>query len=329
MSARPDMAEAASGSAGGALEGAAGVSLRDAYRHCEAVTRSQAGNFYWGIRLLPRERRQAMCAVYAFARRVDDIGDGTLAEARKLRGLEAEAEALARLPASPGADPVMIALADAYVRFPLPPDALPALIEGVRMDVEGAAYESFDELVLYCRRVAGAIGRACLSIFRLRDPEGTDRAHADALADDLGVALQLTNILRDLREDAENGRVYLPAEDLWRFGVIAKGSGGGAEAIASGARGTGAAAEWVDGLVRFEADRAQHWFGRGIALASLLDRQSAACVLAMAGIYRRVLERIAADPERVLRERVSLSPREKALVATRSLLGAGAPSGGG
>jgi 15-cis-phytoene synthase len=313
---------------------------REAYRECETITRSAAANFHYGIRLLSPPRRRAMCAVYAFARRVDDIGDGTLAHEEKLSRLDTQARALAALPGGEGglsaSDPVMVALADAYVRFDVPPDALQALIAGVRMDVEGVSYESFDELVRYCRRVAGAIGRACLAIFALRDPAGTDRATAQRLADDLGVALQLTNILRDLREDAEGGRVYLPAEDLRRFGLIAAGDeckaaativrladraaidGDGAAAV-----GEPAEAGWLDALVRFQADRARTWFDRGMTLAPLLDRRSAACLLAMAGIYSRLLIRIAADPERALRERVSLPMREKAWVAARGMLGGG------
>ncbi len=335
------------------------TSTREAYRQCEAITRRTAANFYYGIRLLSPERRRAMCAVYAFARRVDDIGDGTLPREEKLRRLDAQRRALAALPDdrvetaagavapaggptaepepprvtgvapdAPRDDPVMVALADAYVRFDVPPDALLALIAGVRMDVEGLTYESFDELVLYCRRVAGAIGRACLAIFALRDPAGTDRAAAQRLADDLGVALQLTNILRDVREDAEGGRVYLPAEDLRRFGLIAAGDESRAastimrlaDARGTGSDGDAAEAGWLDALVRFQADRARGWFDRGMALAPLLDRRSAACLLAMAGIYSRLLTRIAADPECALRERISLPMREKAWVAARSML---------
>ncbi len=285
----------------------AALSTAEAYRRCEEITRRSAANFYYGIRLLAPERRRAMCAVYAFARRVDDIGDGQLAREEKLRLLDEQARTLA----APGVgDPVMVALADAYARFQVPVDALEALIEGVRMDVEGVTYESFDELVLYCRRVAGAIGRACLAIFALRDPAGTDRAQAARLADDLGVALQLTNILRDVREDAQNGRVYLPAEDLHRFGVIPPGEG--REQL-----------ERMSALVRFQAERARGWFDRGIALAPLLDRRSAACLLAMAGIYSKLLDRIAADPQRALSERISLGAHEKAWVAARSMLGGG------
>lgn len=313
------------------------VDIADAYRHCEAVTRTEAANFFWGIRLLSAERRRAMCAVYAFARRVDDIGDGTLATEEKLRRLDVQARALAALesaapPAQGPGDPVMLALADANARFPLPPSALGELIEGVRMDVAGVTYESFDELVLYCRRVAGAIGRVCLAIFGLRGAPG-DAPGAEAMADDLGVALQLTNILRDVREDAENGRVYLPSEDLRRFGLIARSEEpGGPKKLVAVARAAGALAsparqqddvERLAALLRFEADRARRWFERGMALAPLLDRRSAACVLAMAGIYRRLLDRIEEDPEAATRRRVSLPAHEKAWVAARGMLGAG------
>ncbi len=310
----------------------------EAYRHCESVTRAQAANFFYGIRLLPRERRRAMCAVYAFARRVDDIGDGTLAREEKLRRLDAEARALASITPGPagagdgahGADPVMVALADTQRCFALPAGALDELIEGVRMDVTDTTYEQFEDLVLYCRRVAGAVGRVCLAIFGLREDAGADLSQAEALADDLGVALQLTNILRDLREDAENGRVYLPAEDLRRFGLLSAAERGTAPEerdageLAQRAVEVLQALVGADELVRFEAERAREWFERGIALAGMLDRRSAACVLAMAGIYRRLLERIDEHPEQAVCRRMTLPAREKAWVAARGMLGVGA-----
>jgi 15-cis-phytoene synthase len=326
--------------------------VADAYSHCEAVTRSEAANFYYGIRLLPRDRRRAMCAAYAFARRVDDIGDGTLDSEEKLRLLDAQEQALAamgldgrREPSEPpggvGEDPVMVALADAQQRFALPVDALEELIEGVRMDVTGVSYETFEDLLPYCRRVAGAIGRVCLAFFGLRDGARADMASVERLADDLGVALQLTNILRDMREDAENGRVYLPAEDLRRFGVLAAAGESSHAADPPAQQLLGALAragtqpnrhiaveqEQLDqlcALVRFEAARAAQWFDRGLAMTELLDRRSAACVLAMAGIYRRLLERIEAHPEQSLSRRMSLPAHEKAWVAARGMLGAGA-----
>jgi phytoene synthase len=295
------------------------VEVADAYRDCEALTRAQAANFFYGIRLLPGERRRAMCAVYAFARRIDDIGDGTLEPGEKLRRLDAEARAVEAIDV-PAQDFVMVALADARQRFPLPLDALSELIEGVRMDVTGTTYESFDELVVYCRRVAGGIGRLCLAIFGLRaDARGeAARARAQGLANELGVALQLTNILRDVREDAENGRVYLPREDLRRFGVVVTvGS-------PDGPLGDAQQLEHLSALVRFECERAREWFDRGLELTRMLDRRSAACVLAMAGIYRRLLERIEAHPEEVARRRMSLPAHEKAWVAARGMLGVGA-----
>jgi phytoene synthase len=277
--------------------------LAVAYRHCERVTRQRAGNFFYGIRLLPPAKRRAMCAVYAFAREVDDVGDGDLPSESKLAALDG---IHARLHSSNGAvrQPMNVALDDAIERFDLPVDALEDLIEGVRMDVYPASYESFDELVLYCRRVAGSIGRLCLAIFGASDPH-----RASELADDLGVAMQITNILRDVREDFDNGRIYLPREDLVRFGCedFPEGSADGASA-----------------LIAFEAARGREWFDRGLELVPLLDTRSASCVLAMTGIYRRVLERIDESPELVMHQRVSLPGWEKAWVAARSLVEAAA-----
>jgi 15-cis-phytoene synthase len=324
--------------------GSASISLIEAYDRCEAITRAEAANFYYGIRLLPRERRRAMCAAYAFARRVDDIGDGALDPAEKRHRLAVAAAQLAALESgdasSFGSDPVLVALDDARRRFSLPPGALGELIEGVRMDLDGVSYESFEELVLYCRRVAGAIGRVCLAIFDTRGgggeaaanasvggAGGLDRAQIESLADDLGVALQLTNILRDVREDAENGRVYLPAEDLRRFGLIGPRDTGDATQLLAAIGGAdggpphpGASEQAMSALVHFEAERAQQWFDRGMGLVPLLDRRSAACVAAMAGIYHRLLERIEADPGQALRTRASLSGGEKARVALRSIV---------
>ncbi len=290
--------------------------MERAYARCEAITRARAANFYWGIRLLARERRHALSAAYALARRIDDIGDGELAREQKLRLLAEEQQALELLrdgAAAPASDPVLLALADAHGRFGLPLGAFVELIEGVRMDVLGVGYESFDELVRYCRHVAGTIGRICLAIFALRG--GGERGEeTQRLADDLGVALQLTNILRDVREDAERGRVYLPAEDLRSFGIAD---------LPAALRGEAAAARLPE-LIGFEARRAQQWFDRGLQLLPRLDRRSAACVVAMAGIYRRLLERIEREPAQVIVRRVSLPASEKAWVAVRGLLSASA-----
>jgi len=277
---------------------AGGEQVQEGYRACEALTRAEAANFYYGIRLLPADKRRAMCAVYAFARQVDDIGDGEASDSDKLARLQAARDGLR----SPQGDPMRLALADAQARFGLPGDALEDLIAGVEMDVRGESYETFDQLVLYCRRVAGTIGRLCLAIFGSSDP-----SRAQSLADDLGVAMQLTNILRDVREDSERGRVYLPAEDRRRFG---------SEDLRN------MQADQVANLITFEVERAREWFGRGLRLLELLDGRSAACVAAMTGIYRRILDRIAVQPEAVLEGRISLPAWEKTWVALRSLTGA-------
>ncbi len=285
----------------------AAVEVEFAYRECERVTRSQAANFYYGIRLLPRFKRQAMCAAYAFARRVDDIGDdGGHDRGVQLELLAREREAVAALAAGrPHTDdPVAVALAHANRYYNLPLDALALLIDGVERDVIGSDYESFDELVNYCRCVAGSVGRLCVAIFS----DGAADAHAHRLADDLGVAMQLTNILRDIVEDHERGRVYLPAQDRERFGCK--------DLFA-------AEPHAVSALVHFEAQRAAEWFARGLPLVEQLDLRSASCLQAMAGIYGRILERILADPGQVMAGRISLSPLEKTWVAARSLAIAG------
>ncbi|MFF4172962.1 presqualene diphosphate synthase HpnD [Streptomyces sp. NPDC001744] len=287
--------------------------VQAAYSYCEAVTGQQARNFAYGIRLLPTEKRQAMSALYAFSRRVDDIGDGTLGPAAKRERLEATRDLLDRIRAGKieedDTDPVAVALADSAGRFPIPLDGLDELIDGVLMDVHGATYETWDDLKVYCRCVAGAIGRLSLGVFGTH-PGAPGAYRAPEYADTLGLALQLTNILRDVREDAGNGRTYLPADDLAKFGC---GDGFGSATPPEGSD--------FAGLVHFEVRRARALFAEGYRLLPLLDRRSGACVAAMAGIYRRLLDRIERDPGAVLRGRVSLPGREKAYVAVRGLSG--------
>ncbi|WP_309049862.1 presqualene diphosphate synthase HpnD [Streptomyces sp.] len=287
--------------------------VRAAYGYCEAVTGQQARNFAYGIRLLPAGKRQAMSALYAFSRRVDDIGDGALPPEEKRERLEATRAVLDRIRggeiAEDDTDPVAVALADAARRFPIPLGGLDELIDGVLMDVRGATYETWDDLKVYCRCVAGAIGRLSLGVFGTQPgAAGADRA--PEYADTLGLALQLTNILRDVREDAAGGRTYLPADDLAKFGCQ---DGFAADTPPAGAD--------FAGLVHFEARRARALFTEGYRLLPLLDRRSGACVAAMAGIYRRLLDRIERDPGAVLRGRVSLPGHEKAYVAVRGLSG--------
>jgi len=284
--------------------------VRVAYEHCEQVTRTQARNFSYGIRLLPPCKRRALSAVYAFARRVDDIGDGTLPAADKLAALADARSAVAALERdgarAAAGDPVLVALADAARRHPIPLGAFAELVDGCEADVRGTSYATFGELEHYCRCVAGSIGRLSLGVFGSRDL-GT----AEPLADALGIALQLTNILRDIREDLINGRVYLPAEDLERFGAVLRPERADVLAGEPG----------LEDVVRFEARRAFGWYATGLRLLPLLDRRSAACTGAMSGIYLRLLKQIAAAPAAALRQRQSLPGKEKALVAARALAG--------
>ncbi len=281
--------------------------VRAAYQHCQQVTRTQARNFAYGIMLLPPGKREALSAVYAFARRIDDIGDGPLPAAEKLAALAQARAVVAALCSGeppPADDQVLVALADAAARYPIPLAAFGELIDGCEADVTGARYATFGELEHYCRCVAGSIGRLSLGVFGSREP-GT----AEPLADALGVALQLTNILRDIREDLGNGRVYLPGEDLEAFGVrLAPGM-----AVRPDER--------LISLVRFEAQRALGWYAAGLRLIPLLDRRSAASAGAMAGIYLRLLERIRRMPAAALARRMSLPAAAKAAVAVRALAG--------
>jgi phytoene synthase len=280
-----------------------------AYAECERITREQARNFSWGVQLLPATKRNALSAVYAMARRIDDIGDGTLPDDQKLR-LLAESRDHATRPAEFPDDPVCLALADAAVRLPIPLAAFGELVDGCEMDVTGRSYDSLDELVTYCRCVAGSIGRLSLGVFQPA-LSGAAVTEAAQIADSLGIALQLTNILRDVREDLLNGRVYLPKQDLALFGVtLATDSTGALDAQ------DGALAQ----LVRYEAARAGDWYDRGLRLLPLLDYRSAASCAAIAGIYRELLRRIAANPSGMMSGRMALSTQDKLWFATRSLV---------
>jgi 15-cis-phytoene synthase len=306
------------------------VDTEEAYRECERITWSQARNFAYGIRLLPAGKRHALAAVYAFARRIDDIGDGTLPAEQKISDLEEAREAILCLSRTTADtknvnndDPVLTALTDVAKRFSVPMAAFGELIDGCVADVRGTTYETLDDLLYYCRCVAGSIGRLSLGIFRGDRgvaPRGwqsgaTDPEVQEKLADELGLALQLTNILRDVREDYQQGRVYLPAEDLARFGCELDPAAGGEPFPDPGQRARFAA------LVEFEAERARERYATGMRLMPTLDCRGAAGTGAMAGIYRRLLERIAQRPAAVLRGRISLSAGEKALVAAQALAG--------
>jgi phytoene synthase len=239
-----------------------------AYAEVERLTRQRARNFAYGIMVLPREKRRAIAAIYAFARRVDDVADGELGTEEKLALLH---DLRAQLDAPPGEDAMLVALADARTRFPIPADALRTLVDGGLQDLDQTRYGSFDELRGYCTKVAGAVGVCCVAVYGSDDIE---RAEA------LGIALQLINIIRDVREDWDLGRVYLPQDELSSFGVsegdIAAGNTSGA---------------W-HALMSFQAERARAYLQDGLGLLASLDSRSALCVSTFAGLYRATLDRI-------------------------------------
>jgi phytoene synthase len=274
------------------------VDVETAYERCAEITAREAKNFSYGIRLLSEEKRTAMCAIYAMARRIDDIGDGTLPADEKLAALTEVRKQVASMPGD-GDDAVLVALDHAANLYQLPLEEFGELIDGCEMDVTGTTYETLDDLVGYCRRVAGSIGQLSLAVFGTRYPES-----ATPRADALGVALQLTNILRDVVEDREMGRVYLPRQDALGVGCAPDLS---------------SPTPTIAALVAVEVGPTREWFRQGLELLPLLDRRSRACVAAMAGIYRRILDRVERDPATVLNGRISLPTTEKLWIAARAV----------
>ena len=272
------------------------VNVERAYAQVERITRREARNFAYGIRVLPREKRRAISAIYAFARRVDDIADGELPNDEKRARVEELHDAL---DAAPADDPVFVALADARARYPIPAPALHDLVDGGLLDTERVRYDDFEQLLDYCKHVAGAVGVAYVAVYGSED---TERAES------LGVALQLINIIRDVREDWELGRVYLPQDELSAYGV-------GEDDIAA----RRVTPEW-QALMRFQASRARAHMKEGLELLDSLDARSAACVGTFAGLYRATLDRIEARGYDVFDGSLRLSPLTKLRIVGAGLL---------
>ena len=271
------------------------MTAAEAYAEVERLTRQRARNFAYGIMLLPRPKRRAVAAIYGFARRIDDVADGPLPNEEKRAQLE---QARGQLHDPPADDAVSVALADARSRFPIPGDALEALVDGGIQDTHQSRYADFEDLRAYCSRVAGAVGRACVAVYGADEP---------GKAETLGIALQLINIIRDVAEDWGLGRVYLPQEDLARFGVSE-------DDIAAGR----VTPEWQE-LMAFQADRARAHLAEGETLLGHLDRRSAACVSTFSGLYRSTLDRIEKNGFDVFGGSQSLSPVTKLRVVGAAL----------
>jgi 15-cis-phytoene synthase len=294
----------------------ASSTLEDAERYCHTMARREAKNFYWGFISLPREQRNAIYALYDFARQVDDEADAA-ANAPDLPGrLRRHRERLAKcVRGEYDDDPVMQVLSVAVTRFSIPERELQMLVDGCEMDGTKTHYATWDELRAYCNLVASVVGRMCVRIFGFEDEAALERA------DELGIALQLTNILRDVREDMGLGRIYLPQEDLQRFGIT-EDSLRHPEVLARSASLEGR--EGVEGweaLIDFESLRARAYFTQGYKVLDYIERRPAACVRTMAGIYERILEKIERDPTLPLHRRAGLSSTEKIGAMVRAWLG--------
>ena len=266
------------------------MNVEKAYSEVQRITRARAKNFAYGIMVLPRDKRRAIAAVYAFAREVDDVADGEVPAEEKRERLEALRAALD----DPPATAIHVALTDARARFDIPRDALSALVDGGLQDLDTTRYATFDELRGYCEKVAGAVGVACVAVYGSEDIE---RAMT------LGIALQLINIMRDVDEDRRLGRVYLPQDELGRFGVT--------ELAVS--------PEWGE-LMAFQAARARAHLGEGLRLLDSLDRRSALCVATFAGLYRGQLDRMEANGFDVFSTDCRLSTTAKLAVVARGLV---------
>jgi phytoene synthase len=267
------------------------------------MAKREAGNFYWGFISLGYHERMAIYALYNFARQVDDEADTVGLENLPAR-LAVHRDRVTRAARGEyGDDPILRVLAEAIERYSIPEAELQMLVDGVEMDFSRSRYDTFEDLRAYCTLVASVVGRMCVRIFGFSDPVALQRA------DDLGLALQLTNILRDVREDIiDMKRIYLPQDELKRFGIPER-------ALADGT----IVAGWDD-LIAHSVARARIYFASGYEVLRYIPRRPAACVQTMAGIYEELLKKIERNPGLPLRERAALSKTEKLRVVVRSWL---------
>jgi 15-cis-phytoene synthase len=270
----------------------------------DRVTRQSHTSFDYAFRILPAEKRQAIRALYSFCRVVDDCADEAGGEGAE--GLDGWLEEVGRCYAGHPATDIGRDLSQALARFPIPRTALEEIVAGCRMDLTASRYATMADLTVYCRRVASAVGLATIEIFGYTNPRTRDYAV------ELGLALQLTNIIRDVGGDAVNGRIYLPLEDLARFRVSEDG-------LLAAAKGSGARPDGLAPLLAFEADRAREHYGRAKALLPAEDRRSMVSAEVMGHIYRALLEAVVSEGF-PLDRRVSLSKPHKAWIALKTVV---------
>jgi phytoene synthase len=277
------------------------VTLEESYGYCERISRERAKNFYYSFLLLPRPKRQAMCAIYAFMRECDDRSDSPGATLESVVQWRDELDA-ALAGILPG-HPVWPAFADTARRYKIPARYFHEMIDGVASDLETRTIETFEDLYRYCYLVASIVGLTIIHVFGFEDPKALE------LAEKCGIAFQLTNILRDVREDAGNGRVYLPKEDLARFNVIAE------------ALNQPRLTPPLRSLFEFEGARTREFYVKSRPLLDLVHRDSRSALWALMEIYLRLLDHIEAEGYPVLERRVSLPVREKMGIVLRAWLG--------
>lgn len=277
---------------------------RNSHDFCRRLARREAKNFYYSFLVLPPARRRAMCALYAFMRQTDDISDEAGSVDEKRRRLDSwRAELEAAQNGNTTGWPGLPALAETVHKYAIPVRHLHEVIDGVAMDLEPRTFETFDDLYAYCYRVASAVGLCCIRIWGFQSRDGL----AESLAESCGIALQLTNILRDVREDLGLGRVYLPREDLDRFKVRAEDLQLDTPRPA------------VRELFEFEARRAYDYYARARPLSSLIAPVGRPVLGAMVGIYRALLDEIARRNYNVLAGRISLPAWKKTAITLGSL----------
>jgi 15-cis-phytoene synthase len=277
-----------------------GVELAQSHAYCRALARREAKNFYPAFRLLPVDQRRGMCALYAFMRIADDLSDEAGTPQNKRTALDAWRQQLAEALQGTYRHPLHLALHDSVTRFGVPVAHLEAVLDGVVMDLEVGRYETFPQLYQYCYRVASAVGLACIHIWGFSDAKATEHAEA------AGIAFQLTNILRDLREDAERGRLYLPQEDMIRFGYH--------EDLRKGIRD-----ERFRELMRFQIARARTFYAASAPLAAMLRPAGRAVFLVMSRTYASLLDAIERRDYDVFSDRVRLGRFKKLWLAARAL----------
>ncbi|MGC9199259.1 MAG: phytoene/squalene synthase family protein [Acidobacteriaceae bacterium] len=320
------------------------LGLEAAYAYCRTIAKREAKNFYYSFCVLPRHKSNAMCAVYAFMRKADDLADdeSLTLEARREAMAAWTADWRASRSAQVVTDPIFLALQDTQQRFAIPDELLEKLVQGTTLDLqpmqtgvtrlivgqEGSGgdsdayrresagqgtmarsldiYDTFDGLYRYCYLVASVVGLVCIRIFGYTDPR------AEELAERTGIAFQLTNILRDVREDAERGRIYLPTDDM-------RQTGSSAESVCRACAGS-PLDDATRALLQLEIDRAQQYYRSAVDLIPLLDKEARPAMRVLAQIYHELLERIAADPAAVFQQRVSVSTARKLTILARGMV---------